>query len=414
VTLTRVSSILPLLGLVAFVACESDPAPGSGFHDKFVRQSEVGGRVFHGRVPAEGALVRIEGAPAAAGAPEPLPEEVVPPQSVVTSAGGWFRFIRASPRYDLFVHYDRHVLVREGLTARYFEPPFDGVGTPRAWTARLDPVVEAARPAHTVRFFVKGEKALSLTGDLANGLVATFSEFTSKITIVAIEHPDGGDLTGAVASGSTEIDVRADTRVPVRIALTPITESKTVTFAMKGGAGFAAAAAEVLLDFGVFDQRVPIARVPLGYTKTFAQVPAGFVVILRASAGGAELDSGHVFFGFDKPVFEIPMPDAAPTLDMPADATWIDPGALLTADLPGVLEHVLEPMDPSGTTLAIGTSSGAARLPDTSTLGIARATGWYRWRVRRYPALDFIDQLGGPFVRAGPSAASAPRTIALR
>jgi hypothetical protein len=385
--------------------CESDPAPGSGFHDKIVRQSEVVGVVWNGADPAEGALVRIASA---------RPSDYAP-RSVVTIAGGKYRFVEAPPAYDLQARFERKVLTREGLLTRFFDPSFDGVGTPRAWTARLDATVGGARPGHSLRFFAVGEKTLTVSGDVASGLVVGFTEYTSKISLAAVEVPDGGDVTNAVASAKVELDVRAESRVPVHFALAPIERKATISFAMKGGAGFAPEPAAVRIDFGRFGGRTLIAEVPIGEAREVAVVPdAIYVVSLRAKAGGAEVDSGHVFFGFDRPVVEIPVPDAAPLLGTPAEGAFIDATSSLTVPEPGVVEHLLEPLAPDGIVLSLGSQSGSARLPDVTALGLPRVTGWYRWRVRRYPDLDFIDQLAGPFFRVAPSAWSAPRTIVLQ
>lgn len=388
------------------LGCESDPAPGSGFHDKFVRQSEVIGTVYVGPFPAEAAVVRIADARKLA----------APPQTQTTIGGGRFRFIEAPPTYDLVARADARVLAREGLTARFFDPSFDGSGTLRAWTARLDVTVSGARPGHSLQFFASKDKTLAVSGDVASGLTVSFADYTSRIAVTAVEVPNGEDATRAVSSARVELDVRAGTTTPAHFALVPIDREETLSFAAKGAAGFVPDPAVVHLDFGRYETRTPVARIVVGAPHVFRIIPdAVYVVTLRARrADGAEVDSGHVFFGFGDPVLQVPIPDAAPALGSPSQGEIVAADATLTVPEPGVVEHLLEPMDPKGVTFSLGSSSGSARLPDLTSLGLPRATGWYRWRARRYSDVDFIDRLAGPFVRVGPSAWSAPRTIALQ
>lgn len=367
------------------------------------------GRVYSGRVPMASALVRVQTTRAAPASLRPFE-----PVTTFTNEGGLFRFVSAPPRYDIFTRVDdRHVVVREGVAARYFEPSVEAPAPRAAWTARVDPIIENPRPGHHLRFFAGGRHAVSLSGDMQTGITVGFSAFSSSLVLTALEIPDGGELADVVAHGRTEVDVTAGAGAAPRFRLEPVTERRTTTFTTKGGGGLVPPTVDVLLELGIFDERPILLRAPVGAPVSLPVIPnVGYVVHARASGGGAELDSGHVFFEIGRDVVEVSLPDSVPILETP-EGSSVAAGTLLSAPEPGVVEHLLEPVDPNGTTIVVGTDSGTAQVPDLAALGLPRASGIYRWSVKRYPDFHVIDQLSGAFLTALPSARSRARTLVL-
>jgi hypothetical protein len=420
-----------LVGLVTVAACDSggdEVTPPSTFaaEDAFARR--VTGRVLRGSEPVEGALVQVDPSPGfltdAQLDTHPLA------RSTATDAAGRFRVQFAPLRYDLYSRHDRDVLVVRDVTARGFDLQLGDDLPVRGYEARIVPSTSRPpAPGNALAFFVSGGEARTIrpaTTASDGSLEIVFRRFETTIKLHVLEYVADLGIASAVAQGSSDVLVRAGAVASTIVPLTPVDESAEMTFETAAPAGYVVAPIDVVVDFGLRSSASVVARVMPGTPVKLKLLPGRYFARARATGDGASSDSGLVGFdpkggratlllppplSVEAPIDDaLPPPTALPTLDVG--------GALAARISEGMVEHVLQPADPSqrdGATVRIATTSRVATFPDVTRLGLVRPTGRYLWTMEHFPALASTDKLSGEDGRAFTrSSRSVSRVLLLR
>jgi len=348
--------------------------------------------------------------------------------TVTTNSGGLYRDHDTPFRYDLTARLEHDVITYRSAAFRFLDIALDRETPLKAYSAKVKLHVEnTLRPGDTFAFFVSGD-AVAMTGSLEDGFVIHSRSFDAAATIHVVQYPKDQGILGAIAKGSVDVLVRANTETPASAFLAPVFLSNEETFVFgdpkPGGLGAHELAAlgfvpedvELILDFGtrlsemILPQRVPM-NTPV---KLPVMSNAGWTARVRATRGGEiALNGRRPFKPVDEPTLALFLFDPPKEIS-PADGTVPD-GGKLHAIGNGVLEHLLESLDrPSDPTIHVLTADHETTIPDLTAVGLPAATGRYRWTVRNYPDYSFVDQISGLNVRLYPaSSLSAPRTIVL-
>ncbi len=329
-----------------------------------------------------------------------------------TDLGGRYQFLEGPLSYDLSVRKDREVAVFRRLAKRSFDPPLDREGEVRGFTSRVAATTEPPpAPGNALAFLVEGPDARAVSGD-PGSLVATFRRFDTTITLRAVEYVASGGLASAVRAGKVSLFVHDGGTASAVVPVSPdgAAVANDITFIAVPPAGFALSMVDVVIDFGVRTSARPVAHVAAGVPLHIAIVAdARYFAHARATHDGAFSDSGLQRFNPSDKTMALKLP-------APVENTAFEAGGELSATTSaGVVEHVLVPSSPAGTSLRIATEERTTMLPDLARLGLTRPTGSYAWSVQHFPTLEHIDDLGGEDARVmTPVSTTKPRTIELR
>lgn len=334
----------------------------------------------------------------------------------VTDSAGIYRFRDTGFRYDVAAAVDNEVVALSRVAGRFLDLALERDGPMKGFAATVSLVVkDAPRPGHRLAFFVSGDNVVGLAGTLADGLVVSSRTFENdKAKLHVVEYPENGTLENAVAKGSVELRLRANERTSAELSLEAVTERKTVTFKATSDApdGLTFEDLELFLDFGLPVSRVPVRKMNIGDRVELPVIrDAGWLARTKATrADGSSASIGLRLFA--------PGDDVTLSFYAPPTAERND-GATLhakSAQGTGVFEHVLVPLAGPGDarTVHVFSATQDAKVPDLAALGLSPARGEYRWTVRVFPDLAFVEAMSGTSNRLyRSSSTSAPRTIVL-
>ena len=421
--------------LLAYVGCDNGgdaPDPKSFFvtEDPYARQ--ISGRVLHGTEVVAGANVKIEPVGGFA-AYDHLAAAGTAGYQTSTDLGGKYYITNGPFFYDLSVRKDREVVVFRALANRYFEPPLGTDAPLRGYTAHIAPsTMPPAAAGNAVAYFVAGNQARTVVPD-GSSLVATFRDFASRVNLHAVEYVASKGLTSAVRWGFADIPVTAGTATPALVYMNEIplatdggaTDAADVLINAVPPPGFTVSSIELVMDLGLrtsaqvvtpLENNVPM---PVQIVR-----PARYFVHAIAKRGEATADSGLQYFNpFVKTDVLLPRVvkessyDAATGFTAVADNTICEITPTFGTDRPAcrsVVEHVLVPESPSGTSLRLLTTDRVTALPDVTSLGVPAVRGRYTWTVLQYPTQRRVDGISGEDVRVvTPISTTAPRVLDL-
>jgi hypothetical protein len=427
--LASASATACALSLVAGCEGGGDAPDSRSFfvtEDPYARQIE--GRVVRGTEPVTGANVKITRALAFA-AYERLEEAGTGGYATTSDLGGKYRVYNAPFFYDLAVRKDREVAVFENVAVRYFEPPLGADAPIRGYTARIVASTDVPpAPGNAIAYFVSGPAARTVRADGAT-LLATFRDYASVVTVHAVEYVASQGLAAPRAWGRNDVRVVDGGSATTTVIMNPIRPAEDAaypTFETVVPPGFTLQSLDVVLDLGLRTNAQLVGHVPARKPWHLEVLRAAryFVRAVATGEGGAVSDSGLQYFNpfADKTTILLPRLvrdasfDPAAGLTAVTDDTFceITPSISPKPACQSVVEHLLVPESPDGTTLRIATTDQLATVPDVTELGVPRPKGRYTWTVQQFPTLPRIDRLSGEDVRVMvPISTTAPRVIEL-
>lgn len=424
------------LSLAVYVGCDGGgdaPDPKSFFvtEDPYARQVE--GRVLRGTEIVPGASIRLEPVGGFA-AYDHLAAAGTTGYQTSTDLGGKYHVTNGPFFYDLSVRKDRDVVMFRSLAGRYFEPPLGGAAPLRGYTARIAPTtMPPVAAGNAVAYFLAGGQARTVAPD-GGSLVATFRDFDSTVSLHAVEYVAAKGLTAAVRWGYADIRVTEGTATSARVDTgeIPITsdggasDANELTIDAVPPPGFTVSSIELAMDLGLRTSAQVVARPENGVPFHLQVVPfARYFARIIARQGEAISDSGLTQVDPFVPKATVLLPrvvkessfDSATGFTAVADNTICEITPTFGTDKPAcrsVVEHVLVPASPTGTSLRLLTTDRVTALPDVTSLGVAALRGRYTWTVLQYPTQRRVDGISGEDARAVlPFSTTAPRTIDL-
>ena len=428
---------LASLSLAVYAGCDGGgdaPEPVSVFATEGPYARQILGRVLRGTEVVVGANVRIVPVgdlAASAG----LDAASNPGQQTSSDLGGKYYIPNGPAFYDLSIRKDREVVVFRSLTNRYFEPSF-GVAVPlRGFAARVAPSTSPpVAPGNAVAYFVSGVEARAVSAE-GSSLVATFRNFTSRVSLHAVEYVASEGLVAARRWGVADVPltdgggasaVVATNAIPLAAAAGGAGDTNQLTIDAVPPPGFTVSSIDLVMDLGLRTSAQTIARPANGAPFRLDIVrSARYFVRAVARRGEAISDSGLQFINPFVARTTVLLPrvvkesafDASAGFTAVADDTICEITPTFGTDNPAcrsVVEHVLVPASPAGTSLRVLTTDRATALPDVTSLGVPAPRGKYAWTVLQYPTVQRVDGLSGEDARAVASfSTTAPRFIDL-
>ena len=362
-----------------------------------------------------------------------------------TDDSGRFAVLDGPIRYDVTIRKGLDLGVFRGVDARGWDIPFlldsPAVGFSSVLSASTS---TAPLEGHSVAYFLASTAGVTAEAkSLANGfgdsgpagtLIATYADYTSRVTLWAVEYETATGLTKPTRKGS--IDLLLSSGIPASpvVPMTPIPDSdifqpgttapRVATFAVSDTPppGFVFDDVEIWVNFGLRRDSRLIGHVRLGEEKPIAVAFGGLysMRVTATRADGAKLDSGlagyQVYQDIDPTthatspvVIKIPSTTISSTFDGARSF------AVTFPESEGIVEHVLVPQAAGGTTVRILTPDAAARLDDVTALGAAQPAGTYTWTTSYYPTIASTIFFAGPDVRyVVPLITTPPQTIVLK
>jgi hypothetical protein len=383
-----------------------------GQQDQFGR--EIAGRVRAGFKLLDRTTVRVD-------ASEPRLQSdntwvATDDSVVVTNDFGFYRVTNAPLRYDLTMLRDNDVFMMRHLALRAIDPPFGDDQPPRAYTGHVELSVEPPpAPGDLAAFFVSGDDALSVTGDLTHGADVMVGGFSTVVTLHVVTYTPQTTLTRPTGYGKVDIRVQPAIAAPVHVVLAPVTDQRQFGIQPILGPGVVETDTELTIDFGVRTSFHEVTVINPQRQVALLQIPnARYIIRTHGTKGEGSSDSGIIAIDPLQAV-QAPLLYAPPTLVSPADLAFVD--GPLVAEGRGTHEHVLDP-DPPGSDRArirIVTTDREVVVPDLSRLGVPPPHGAYKWTVRRWPDVATADALSGPDARvAQATSLSEVRRVAFR
>ena len=366
-----------------------------------------------------------------------------------SDVSGRFSVIQGPRFYDLTIRKDLDVGVFRGLEPRAFDIPFLPDGPVTGFSSVLSAsTVPAPIEGHSVAYFLANTPNFTDAKSLANGLgdvgqagslVATYAQFTSHVTLWAVEYETATGLTKPTSKGSVDLTLTSGIPLSPVVTMTKITGGdvfrdaaltlpRVVSFDLADPppAGFAFDDVEVWIQFGLRRDARPIGHVKLGAELPFSVVFGAdyYARVTATRADGAKVDSGLASFGAYlavDPTTNATTPASIPIPSSPLLGATFDGSRSFDVTFPpypnnvGVVEHVLTPQLATGTTVRILTAAAHATLDDVTGLGGPQPAGTYSWSTTYFPTLTSTSAFGGADVRyIFPFATTAPQTIVLK
>lgn len=407
--------------------------PESVFEIKDTTYRHLTGKLYAGENVVPDAIVRMEPSAGWRG-------DLATSATVTTDLGGAYAMrVEAPLHYDLTTVVGGSVLAARSLRFRYFEPtvdvpfpafsqgaPFDlSAKVDTAFRSHLDVIVETPLAGgQKLAFFAAGANAISVHGDVEQGLTLVGTSFQTAATIYAVAYDGAGDLATATSFARADVQATSGQKELVRLAFAPITRSQDITLDAKLPTGFAVSSVDLIVSFSRTSRGYLTTLVP-GVKKrvpNFVDVEGEYIAyrVLARAEDGRQLDSGIVGFAGPSNEGDVPLTAdlstlAAPVQLAPITNTVIGVEATLEASGTGTLEHTLTPDGGTGPTLHIITAPGTTSLPSFAALGVVPPTGAYVWTIKAYPRSTTTEQLGGRDGRRYQPTVSAPaRSIVFR
>lgn len=412
--MTRSAALFLLLGSGLAAACDS-----ASVYEQCAQESEVGSgheRCFPSTFAKEDPRARESAGFVLVGS-ERVPNAPVSVNGTptLTDSAGIYRFPGATFRYDVAARIDNEVIAFTHVARRFIELAVERDGPVKGFSATVQVFVkDAPHAGNRLAFFVSGENVVGLSGDLGGGFVVSSRTYENdKAKLHVVEYPENGDLGQAVAKGSVELRLRANTSTNAEVSLDPVEERKSVTFAAVSDVpdGFTFEDIEISLDMGLPVSRVPVRKVRLGEKLELPVMGDEAGWLARTTATRADGSLASIGLRPFRPGDDVTLAFYAPP------SAERNEGATLFAKSAqgiGVFEHVLVPTSGAGATIHVFSARAEANVPDLAPLGLPPARGEYRWTVRVFPDFDFVESMSGVGNRLyRSSSTSAPRTVVL-
>lgn len=368
----------------------------------------VGGVLLRGDDPQSNAALSLS-------SPREAPAEEFRYDLVVDTSGFFGGLRTTGNRYDLIARFDKYVVSYAGLGWRFVFAGVEGGPVPtlaRGWRTRVDlRVSPPPTETQTVSLFAIGDKVFGTEGTYETGFSIVASEYALDAGIVVVVHEKGKDLSTATAWRQTGLRTAPDVTQLVTVTVDPI--AKRVKRRVDIDPASGATTAELFASFSrtSFGK---LATLPSGVEVDLPVIgDATTALRVQAEADGSLRRSAERTIDSELPPLVVVLP-TPPRAVSPADNAEVDGAVELVAEGQGVFEHVLT-SEANGSEIRLISSHGGATLPDFARVGASAPKGRYRWTVRHYPGLKFVDELTGFDARRFTSmAASAPRTLNFR